>query len=192
MNAVAKNSAPTPIKLDIGCGSRKQSGHIGVDLIKFDGVDVVFDLRKSPWPWDDNSVDSAHCSHFLEHLTNQNKRWERVTFFNELWRVMKPEGQCTLIVPHWASNRFYGDPTHCEPLSEMAFYYLDPTWREREAPHTDARWNPQGYNCHWSCTWGYGMHPEILVRNAEYQRFAMTWYKEACVDMHCTMTAKKT
>jgi len=180
------------IRLDIGCGPNKKGPEwTGVDLLDFKGVDVVFDLRKGPWPWEDNSVECARASHFLEHLTNFDGKWERVTFFNELYRVMKPGGQCELILPHWASNRYYGDPTHKEPFSEMGFYYLDPAWRKVNAPHTDIEHSPNGYSCHWSCTWGYSMHPELTVRNAEYQQYAMKFYKEGVQDIIANMTAVK-
>ena len=122
MNAVVQE-VPELLKLDIGCGKGKKAGFHGVDSIAFDGVDTVFDVRTSPWPWADNSVEEVHCSHFLEHLTAT----ERVQFMNEMWRVMKEGAKATLITPHWGSNRAYGDPTHqWPPVSEMWFYYLDP------------------------------------------------------------------
>lgn len=119
-------------RLDLGCGgSKKQDGGpwTGVDCVSFPGVDVVHDLTRTPWPWADDSVDEVHCSHFLEHLTNLEGRWERVRFFNELHRVMRNGAKATIIVPHWCSNRFYGDPTHKEPLSEMTWWYLWRDWR---------------------------------------------------------------
>jgi hypothetical protein len=96
------------LKLDFGCGPNKREGFQGVDSIAFPGVDFVVDLRQR-WPWEDNSVAEAHASHFIEHLTAM----ERVHFANELYRVLKPGGKCTVIVPHWGSCRAYGDPTHC-------------------------------------------------------------------------------
>lgn len=181
-----------PKKIDLGCGPRKKEGYWGVDLVAFPGVDQVVDLRQSPWPWKDSSVDEAFSSHFIEHLTNWYGRWERVTFFNELYRVMIPNGKVTLVFPHWSSNRAHGDPTHAPDLiSELTFYYLDPAWREKEAPHTDIAHNPNGYSCNWHCQWGYGMHPTLLPRSQEYRQHAMEWYKEAIVDMHVTMTARK-
>jgi len=187
---VAEKSAPL-IKLDLGCGPNPTEGFTGVDLIAFNDKVQAVDLRQGQWPWADNSVSEARASHFLEHLTNLDGRWERVIFFNELFRVMVPGGQCTLIIPHWNSNRYYGDPTHKEPFSEMGFYYLDPNWRATNAPHSDIKHNPNGYNCHWGCTWGYSMHQALQVRNVEYQQYAMQWYKEACTDIICTMTAMK-
>ena len=180
-------SVVVPLKLDIGCGKNKKEGFIGVDAISFPGVDQVVDVRL-PWPWADNSVDEVHCSHFLEHLT----AYERVHFVNELWRVLVGDAKATIITPHWAAARAYGDPTHqWPPVSEMWFYYLDPKWRETNAPHTDIAHNPQGFKCHFDCTWGYGMHGSIQSRNAEFQQFALNFYKEAAQDLHATITCRK-
>jgi hypothetical protein len=192
VNAVVKPEESPLIRLDLGCGPNKKGADwVGVDRIKFDNVDVVCDFGSEPWPWDDASVEEIHSSHTLEHLTNFNEKWERIHFFNEAFRVMKPMGKMTLIFPHWASNRFYGDPTHKEPWSEMSFYYLDTLWRTQNAPHTDIKHNPNGYDCNWNCTWGYTMRQDLGVRNQEYQQFAMTNYKDAILDIIATCTATK-
>ena len=175
---------PQDLKLDLGAGKNKKEGFIGVDQYPMEGVDIVTDLRK-PWPWDNDSVLEVHCSHFLEHLGGL----ERVKFFNELYRVLKMGCKATIITPHWCSNRAYGDFTHqWPPVAEMLFYYLSKDWRASDAPHTDAKWNPDGYKCNFSCQWGYGMRPDLLTRNQEFQQFAMQNYKETCLDTHCTMT----
>ena len=46
----------TPLKLDLGCGTRKQPGFHGVDVRLFEGVDTVCDLGSAPWPWPDGSA----------------------------------------------------------------------------------------------------------------------------------------
>lgn len=166
------------MKLDLGCGKNKKEGFTGVDSIAFDGVDVVADLRE-PWQWEDGSVDEVHCSHTLEHLA-----WpERVHFFNELYRVLKPGAKATIVIPHWTSARYYGDPTHKEPFSEFGFYYLNKEWRGSNAPHT-------GYTCDFDSTWGYSLHPALGSRNQEFQQFAVQWYKEACTDIIATVTRR--
>jgi hypothetical protein len=174
------------LKLDIGCGKHKKAGFLGVDQIAFEGVDTVIDVRLR-WPWADGSVEEVHCSHFLEHLTAQ----ERIHFVNELHRVLVTGGKAAIITPHWASNRAYGDPTHqWPPVAEMWFYYLDPTWREENAPHTDARWTPGGFSCHFDATWSYGMHPMLQTRNQEFQQWALNFYREAAQDLHATVTKR--
>lgn len=192
-------AAPTePLRLDFGCGPNKKAGFVGCDQFAFPGVDHVFDIGKGNWPFKDNSVEEAHASHFLEHLTNFESKWERVNFFNELYRVLKPGAKATLIFPHWASTRYYGDPTHKEPFSEMGFYYLSREWRignsakglGANAPHSDISCNPHGYDCDFEAVWGNAMHQTLTTRNTEYQQFAMAWYKEAIQDLHATLTKK--
>jgi hypothetical protein len=178
------------IKLDLGCGPNPKEGFIGVDSIKFNDNIVQLQIGSDVWPWEDNSVEEAHCSHTIEHLTNFNDKWERVHFFNELYRVLQPGGKCTLIFPHWSSNRYYGDPTHKEVISEMAFYYLSKEWRKTQAPHTDIEWNPNGYKCDYEAVWGYGTHPTLATRNAEYQQWASQFLLEARQDLHVTLTKK--
>lgn len=175
------------MKLDFGCGKNKREGFEGVDSIKFDGVDHVVDLTQSPWPWPDNSVEEAHASHFVEHLTAP----QRVAFVNELYRVLVPGGKCQIIVPHWASCRAYGDMTHqWPPVSEFWFYYLNKDWRAVNAPHGDAEHVPGGYACNFEATWGYNLRGDLLVRNQEYQQFAISNYKEAAQDLIATITKK--
>jgi hypothetical protein len=198
--SVGEPAAP-PLRIDIGCGSKKQPGFVGLDRIKFEGVDHVLDLGWHRWPFEDGTVAEAYTSHFVEHLTAEG----RVHFCNELWRVLVPGGKCTLIVPHWASCRAYGDPTHqWPPVSEFWFYYLDRNWRADNAPHTDVKhWPPEysneappvrmtvgGFDCHFEVTWGYGMNPLVAARNAEFQQFALNNYKESIWDIHATLTKK--
>ena len=173
------------MKLDLGCGGKKREGFHGVDQYAMEGVDTVLDIGAATWPWEDNSVDEAVSSHFVEHLTANQRCW----FYNELCRVLKPGAKATIIVPHWCSNRAYGDPTHqWPPVSEMSFYYLKKSWRDANAPHTDKKWNPLGYDCDLEATWGYSFSPELSVRNPEYVQFALANYKEAALDTHVTVT----
>ena len=171
-------------KIDIGCGKNKREGFTGIDQYAMEGVDHVFDLRQA-WPIASDSVEEAHSSHFIEHLSAT----ERVHFYNELYRVLKTGAKATIVAPHWGSNRAYGDPTHqWPPVSEMSFYYLSKDWRETQAPHTDKKWNPQGYDCHFAATWGYSLRQDVVLRNQEFQQFAMQNYKEVCQDIIVTLT----
>jgi predicted SAM-dependent methyltransferase len=55
------------VRLDLGCGQRPKDGYEGVDNRAPDAKHKV-DLFKFPWPWEDNSVDELHASHFVEHI----------------------------------------------------------------------------------------------------------------------------
>ena len=203
------------IKLDLGCGKSKKEGFLGIDRRQFDGVDGVTDLTKKSWIFaqselgelkllsinidgstafvlPDRSVSEVHCSHFLEHLEHNQRQPERVRFMNELWRVLIPGGVATVVTPHWASNRAYGDFTHADkPVSEMFYSYLNKEWREANAPDNDIEFNPDGYSCDFDHKLGYALHPEIGQRPKEEHNFALQWYKEAALDLYAHLTAKK-
>lgn len=186
----AKNhpaAAPaTPLRLDLGCGPHKREGFTGVDSLQFPGVDVVADLT-GPWPWPDNSVEEIQCSHVIEHFDVI----QRVHVYNEMFRVLRIGGKATLIAPHWSSGRAYGDPTHkWPPISGFSFFYLLKAWRDQNAPHTDAAHNPTGYTCDFDATWGFSLHPQVGVRNSEYQQFAINFYTEAAQDIIVTLTKR--
>ena len=176
------------VKIDLGCGPNKQAGFVGVDSLAFDGkVDIVLDLGKDKWPWEDNSVDEFHSSHFLEHLDAM----ERVHFWNELHRVLKSGKGGRLIVPYWNAARAFGDPSHkWPPISEWHFLYLNKTWRKANAPHSDSEHVSWGYNCDFDTVTAYALHPELITRAPEYQQFAIQWYREAAQDSITTVTKK--
>ena len=178
------------LKLDLGCGTKKKEGFIGVDVRKFDGVDIVLDLGRHTWPWEDNSVEEAFSSHTLEHLDPA----ERCHFFNELWRVLKNDGKAQIILPHWASCRYYGDPTHkSPPFSEFGWHYLSKAWRKDNAPHTDAAIapGPLSYSCDFAYSYGFSMAPWMMGRSQDFVNFALGAYKEAAQDMIGNLVAQK-
>jgi hypothetical protein len=55
-------------RLDIGCGANKMPGFIGIDMLDLPGVDIIHDLQKTPWPIPENTVQTAVCSHLVEHI----------------------------------------------------------------------------------------------------------------------------
>lgn len=208
------NDRPTALpksslRLDLGCGPNKKPGFVGCDAIAFPGVDVVCNVvepvyhpippgtdlwfekcfeRKilgyKPWPWESDSIEEVHASHFVEHLSG-NERWH---FMNELYRVMKVGAKATIITPDWCSQRAYGDMTHkWPPVSGFFWMYLSREWRKVNAPHNDAEHVQGGLNCNFGATWGPSLHPDLLVKNQEYVQHAITFWKEACQDMVCTL-----
>jgi ubiquinone/menaquinone biosynthesis C-methylase UbiE len=202
----------TLLNIDLGCGKSKKPGFMGIDRRAFDGVDGVTDLTKSRWVFaesslggidllplgagefvlPDSSVNEAYCSHFLEHLEHNQRRPERVRFMNELWRVLVPGGKATIITPHWASNRAYGDFTHADkPVSEMFYFYLNRDWRIVNAPDNDAEFNPDGYTCHFEAEFGCSLHPDLGELTPEDRSFALAWYKEAASDLYANLVAIK-
>jgi hypothetical protein len=177
MSAVPEEIAK-PTRLDLGCGKNKKEGFIGVDSRGFEGVDTVCDLAKVIWPWDTESVDEVHCSHMLEHL----KPRERIHFANELWRVLKVGAKASIITPHYASVRAYGDLTHeWPPVVTFWYLYLNKEWRKVNAPHNDE------YTCDFDHGYGFGLHPTVQLRNRDYQDYAVVHLLEGAQDLFVTL-----
>jgi len=108
--------------LDAGCGSGKTPGAVGMDRRKLDGVDVVHDIEVLPWPFPDSLFDRIILSHVMEHLNPKL----HVDLMNEMWRVMKPNGQLLLAMPYPGSFGHWQDPTHIKPWNEATPQYFDP------------------------------------------------------------------
>lgn len=176
---MAKKKVEKLIKLDLACGQVKEDGWIGVDIAKTNKTDVVFDLRKKKWPWKDNSVDEARSIHFVEHLTGA----ERVSFFAELYRILKVGAKVTIICPYWSSMRSVQDPTHqWPPVCEASFLYFNKSWREQnKLDHYDIHSN-------FDFTYGYSLNPAWANRNDELKQFAIANYTNGVMDVHVTMT----
>jgi len=114
----------TSIRLDIGCGASKHRGFMGIDKLPLEGVDIVHDLEKTPWPLKDGSVTTAIASHVLEHINPANGIFLNV--MNEIWRILEPDGQFAFVVPYAGSPGYWQDPTHCNGITEVTMYYFDP------------------------------------------------------------------
>ena len=141
-NTVKKPSYNTPkvIAMDLGCGQNKATIEyfdqqmqvtvdkvIGIDFAKCEGVDIVHDLTKFPYPVKSESVDVIHTSHFIEHLDG----FERAKFFDECYRILKPGGRMRCIHPYYKSVRAVQDFSHkFPPIAENSYLYWDKNWRE--------------------------------------------------------------
>jgi hypothetical protein len=169
------------VKLDLGAGENKKDGFIGVDIRPFEGIDVVANLGRDPWPWENESVDEVHCAHMLEHLTGP----QRIHFANELYRVLKPEAKAAIITPHFGSIRAYGDLTHqWPPVVSFWYLYLNAKWRKENAPHVVE------YSCDFDHGYGFSLHPVIQLKNQEYQNYAVVHLLEGAQDLYVTLTKR--
>jgi len=73
------------MKLNLGCGEVKHDGYINVDKYDIFEPDVVQDLEKFPWAFEDNSVDEIIMHHVLEHLGQTTE--EYMNILAELHRI---------------------------------------------------------------------------------------------------------
>lgn len=93
-------------KLNIGCGKDIRQGYLNLDVYKFEGVDMIWDIDKFPWPFQDNSFAEIIMSHVLEHVDDVVKT------IKEVWRVSKPDALIKISVPYYTGLNAVKDPTH--------------------------------------------------------------------------------
>ena len=104
------------ICIDLGCGTHKTEGFIGVDLLAADGVDVIANLN-GHFPFPDNSVDFLKAHDVIEHLP------DRIHTMNEIWRILKPNGIIDISVPSTDGRGAFQDPTHVSFWNINSFMY---------------------------------------------------------------------
>jgi SAM-dependent methyltransferase len=174
---------PKLVRLDLGCGQNKREGFTGVDKYPAPGVDIVHDLAVFPWPFADNSVDEAHSSHNLEHIDGV----DRLPFFQELYRVLKPGATALFITPSADSDRAFQDPTHKFPPVVPGFYqcYLNKDWRvANKLNHGAYDERPLNFLVQQI---NVGLVPELMGRNDAYRNDAMKHFRNATIDLYVTL-----
>ncbi|MBZ0220874.1 MAG: class I SAM-dependent methyltransferase [Candidatus Methylomirabilis sp.] len=104
--------------LDLGCGRRKLPGSTGIDASTSSEADIIHDLNRFPYPFDDSEFDGIVCRHILEHLDDIPR------VMRELHRILKPSGTLSIITPHFSCDNSYTDPTHKHHFSVRSFDYF--------------------------------------------------------------------
>lgn len=117
--------------LDIGCGANKRPGAIGMDRVGLDGVDLVHDLNRFPYPFDDKTFDEIFAVHVIEHMDSILRVME------EVYRIAKPHARITVITPHHTDSISWQDPTHRWHLNSYSFSYFEPNYHTNH--YTTAR-----------------------------------------------------
>lgn len=110
--------AERPRILDVGCGTKKTPGSLGVDWHPFPGVDVVHDLTVTPWPFDADAFDLVICSHIIEHVPDIPR------FLEEVHRIGAPGAEVRIDTPHFSSLESWADPTHRQHLTLRSFDFF--------------------------------------------------------------------
>jgi predicted SAM-dependent methyltransferase len=104
-------------RLNIGCGLDIRSGYINMDCSDLSGVDVVHDISNLPLPFKDDSFDEIVCKDILEHV-------DYIKILRDIHRILKPDCNLYIRVPHFTSKDAYSDPTHIKVFTVNTFTYF--------------------------------------------------------------------
>lgn len=172
-------------KLDLACGNNKADGFIGVDIARTDVVDVVWDLTLAPWPFEDDSIDEARCSHFLEHLGPE----ERIVFMNELWRVLKKGRGCLFTTPRGFDRQVQDFSHKWPPVVEGTYYYFDQEfYKQNNMMHY---LDLYGIRCNFEVRpVQVSVTPDFATRPDEHKIFATRNYTNVAVDLVVLMVKR--
>lgn len=96
-----------PLKLNLGCGSQKIPGFLGIDSEKKSKPDIVHDFIKFALPFDESSVDEIVMFHTIEHIQKKHHSW----ILKECHRVLRPGKKIYISYPdfwicanNWKNN----------------------------------------------------------------------------------------
>ncbi len=108
------------MKLDLGCGSRRRDGFIGVDSLPSAATQVVADITKLPFR--KGSVEEFMLDNVVEHVD------DLLALIREVTRVARDGARVVIVTPHFSSWASWRDPTHVRHLSYFAMDHLAQRW----------------------------------------------------------------
>ncbi len=129
------NSVSKMKVLDVGCGTNKQVGAIGLDNNPRTAADVIHDLGEVPYPFADDEFDEIISRHAVEHIPDV------MAFVTELYRITKNGGRIKLVTPHYTNPDWATDPTHRNHFNSYSFNTFMPE-RQTFDFYTDVKLKP--------------------------------------------------
>jgi len=109
------------MKLNIGCGRDYKKGWKNIDISQKVKADEYYDIRNGINEAD-NSCSEIFCSGVLEQILENEKF---LYIMNEMWRVLRPDGIATIVVPSARFVYAFRDPFDCRRFIEETWDYLD-------------------------------------------------------------------
>ena len=120
--------------LELGCGTQKREGVVGVDINPRVEPDVLHDLDVLPYPFDDDEFDTIHCYDVLEHLSDVP------AVMQELHRILCDRGTLHISGPFPSGSDYVTDPTHRRAFTSRSFdYFIEGTDLFDRYRYSDAR-----------------------------------------------------
>lgn len=133
-----------------------------------------FELNK-PFPLKDSSQSKLTSTHVIQRVD------DIIEYFNEVYRVLKPNGEIQLSIPYYTSSRAWQDPTHKRMIPEAFFVYLNKEWREKNSIPYDIKCNFEVTNMNHAVT------QEFVGKSQEAIQYAISHYWNVVSDLIVTL-----
>lgn len=104
--------------LRLSLGGDRQIGFMSMAL---DG-DIKHDPELLPFPLPDNAITITKVLHVAERINPK----DFIKWMDEIWRVMKYDGQLLISVFYAGSPGYWADPFNVNGCTNETWYYFDP------------------------------------------------------------------
>jgi len=121
------------ISVDLGCGKDPKNPFNASKLIGIDCQPLNENIYQcligfEPLPIGDSTVDCVTAYDFIEHIPRfaiQGKPFNPfIETMNEIWRILKPNGQFFARTPAYPSAAAFQDPTHVNIITDQTVSYF--------------------------------------------------------------------
>ena len=119
--------------LHLGCGRKKVPGALGVDIVGAEGVDLIWDLNRIPWPLPDDTFEIVYMIDVLEHIDNV------IVTMEQVHRVCRDGAAVTIQSPFASSDFLWTDPTHKRGFTSRSFKFFDEGFCAQHFEYSKAR-----------------------------------------------------
>ncbi len=181
------------VQLNLGCGNYKLDGFINVDHSAHCNPDKIVDLETFPWPFESDSASKIVLSHVLEHIGRDVKVFEQV--IRELYRVSAPDGLIEIAVPDPNHDNFWGDPTHCRPITPQLLNLFSRAflaqYKQTAITPIAVMWEVDFAVTKVNSNVDQGFHAWAKQHNIPVDMNNLRYYRNAFLDHHIILQTKK-
>ncbi|WNS46473.1 hypothetical protein [Paenibacillus sp. MMS20-IR301] len=105
------------MRIDIGCGTGKESGYLGIDRLQYPGVDIVCDICEGI-PLPDNTAEFVMASRVMPYVS------DLFAAMSEIYRISTHQAVVCILSPYAHSFPHVSNPLFKQKFDEYTPRYL--------------------------------------------------------------------